>query len=72
MPDKHILKQAHKLTMPIWLVQGRYDMVCPGKTAYELHKLLPDSELIWSVSGHRNERESWNVVRNILLLLSRK
>lgn len=72
MPDRHILKQAHKLSMPIWLLQGRYDLVCPGQTAYELHKRLPNSELLWAVSGHRNEREMWNLNRSILLQLSRE
>jgi proline iminopeptidase len=31
---------------PIIIVQGRYDMVCPPKTAYELMKRLPDSDFI--------------------------
>lgn len=70
MPDRHILKNAHKLPMPIWLVQGRYDMVCPPITAYELHQQLPRSELIYTVSGHRSERETWNLKRTILLQLT--
>lgn len=70
MPDRHILENAHKLTMPIWLVQGRYDMVCPPVTAYELHQRLPHSELFFTTSGHRGEREAWNVERAILLQLT--
>ena len=31
---------------PVIIVQGRYDMVCPPKTAFELHQKLPQSELI--------------------------
>ena len=27
------------------IVQGRYDVVCPAKTAWELHKGLPQSRL---------------------------
>jgi proline iminopeptidase len=72
MPDRSIMAQAHKLTMPIWLIQGRYDMVCPGRTAYELDQLLPNSELIWTTSGHRSEREAWNVERSLLLQLARE
>lgn len=72
LPDRHIFEKAHTLTMPIWIVQGRYDMVCPGKTAYELHKRLPNSELIWTTSGHRNERESWSVCRALLLQIARE
>jgi proline iminopeptidase len=63
LPDRFIMDNAHKLSMPIWLVQGRYDMVCPPVTAYELHEKLPNSELIWTIGGHRNEHEGWNAVR---------
>ena len=31
---------------PITIIQGRYDMVCPPKTAYELHQAIPKSKLI--------------------------
>jgi len=31
---------------PVSIVQGRYDMVCPPKTAYEVARLLPQSDLI--------------------------
>jgi proline iminopeptidase len=30
--------------IPTWIVQGRYDMVCPPSTAYELHKRWPEAE----------------------------
>lgn len=72
LPDRSVFSQASKLTMPIWLIQGRYDMVCPPRTAYELHKVLPDSELIWAVSGHRGEREVWNIERSLLMQLARE
>ncbi|QZP17470.1 prolyl aminopeptidase [Methylophilales bacterium] len=32
--------------IPITIIQGRYDMVCPPKTAYELHQAIPKSKLI--------------------------
>lgn len=68
MPDRHIFDNARKLTMPVWLVQGRYDMVCPPTAAYELHQKLPKSQLIWTIGGHRsNERETQTAVRAILL-----
>ena len=42
-----ILKKIKVLEdIPIEIVQGRYDMVCPPKTAYELKQQLPHSELI--------------------------
>ncbi|TAH36272.1 alpha/beta fold hydrolase [Candidatus Saccharibacteria bacterium] len=70
MPNRYILNHASKLTMPIWLVQGRYDMVCPPFTAYELHKQLPNSELAWTINGHRGDHESVTVSKTILLQLT--
>jgi proline iminopeptidase len=32
--------------IPVTIVNGRYDMVCPPYTAYKLHKKLPKSRLI--------------------------
>lgn len=32
--------------LPIVIVQGRYDVVCPAKSAWELHQQLPNSELL--------------------------
>ncbi len=32
--------------LPIVIVQGRYDVVCPMVSAWELHQALPESELI--------------------------
>ena len=67
MPDGYIIKNAAKLTMPIALVQGRYDMVCPPTTAYELHKVLPNSQLYWTVAGHSwKERANYDAVRTLL------
>lgn len=58
LTDRFILKNAHKLKMPAYIVQGRYDFVCPPATAYELSKVMPHVQLIWTVAGHRNEHES--------------
>ena len=39
--------------IPTVIVQGRYDMVCPHTTAYELHDKWPESELKMApFSGH--------------------
>jgi proline iminopeptidase len=32
--------------LPVTIVQGRYDVVCPMVSAWELHQALPESELI--------------------------
>ena len=38
--------------IPTVIVQGRYDVVCPATSAYELHKALPDSTLHLTTTGH--------------------
>lgn len=70
MDDKYILNNAHTLKMPVWLIQGRYDMVCPPETAYKLHKSLPNSQLIWTMAGHGNDRSNYDVFRTLLLKLA--
>ncbi len=67
MPEGYIIKNANKLTMPVWLIQGRYDMVCPPATAYELSQKLPNGELIWAISGHKAEHEMWSIAKLLLL-----
>ncbi len=66
LPDRYILDNADKLTMPLYIVQGRYDMVCPPATAYELHKKVPHSKLYWTLAGHHTEHEGENIFRAIL------
>lgn len=47
---KHVDKIRH---IPAWIVQGRYDVVCPATSAYELHQAWPESELhIIPDAGH--------------------
>ncbi|MEO6761108.1 MAG: alpha/beta fold hydrolase [Candidatus Saccharimonadales bacterium] len=69
MPDEFIFKNTNKLTMPVYIVQGRYDMVCPPETAWRLHNLLPKSELYWSISGHAIEHENQNIFSSIFARL---
>lgn len=39
--DDHIFKRVDKIRhIPATIVQGRYDMVCPPQTAWELHKVV--------------------------------
>ncbi len=66
MPDRFIIENAHKIIAPVWLVQGRYDIVCPPVTAYELSSEIPNCKLILTTSGHKAEHESWNLIRTIL------
>jgi len=66
MPDNYILDNAARLTMPVWLVQGRYDMVCPPIAAYKLHKALPNGQLVWTINGHRAEHEAATILKLVL------
>merc|ERR1712038_617320 len=54
LEDGYILKQANKLEkIPVHIVQGRYDVVCPAVSAWELHKAVPHSTLaIVADAGH--------------------
>lgn len=38
--------------IPTSIVQGRYDVVCPAISAYDLHKALPHSEIVYTITGH--------------------
>lgn len=41
-----ILNNAHKLKdIPGYIVQGRYDVICPAQQAWALHQAWPESEL---------------------------
>ena len=41
--------------LPTVIVQGRYDIVAPAASAYELYRALPQSELIVTLSGHSSK-----------------
>jgi proline iminopeptidase len=38
--------------IPTFIVQGRYDVVCPPISAYLLHQSLPHSQLVYTLTGH--------------------
>eukprot|EP00741_Cyanophora_paradoxa_P015518 tig00020902_g14980.t1 len=52
--DNQLLEEAHRVAhVPTIIVQGRYDVICPTISAYELHKALPRSSLrIVQDAGH--------------------
>ncbi|WP_413558827.1 prolyl aminopeptidase [Bdellovibrio sp. HCB209] len=49
-----ILENVNKIRqIPAWIVQGRYDVVCPATSAWELHKAWPEANFkIIADSGH--------------------
>lgn len=67
MSDRHIFDHAHLLTMPIWLVHGRYDLICAPAAAHELHRRLPNSTLLFTTAGHSgSEPENQQTVQAII------
>lgn len=52
LPENYILDNSHKIKIPVYIIQGRYDMMTPPMQAYKLHKAIPGSKLQWTVAGH--------------------
>lgn len=45
--DDQLLKNCDRIRhIPTVIVQGRYDVVCPMASAWDLHKALPDAEFV--------------------------
>lgn len=59
LPNDYILNNCYKISkLPISIVHGRYDFVCPVTNAYQLHKKLKNSRLYIVCAGHSSsERE---------------
>jgi proline iminopeptidase len=54
LEENHILQNVKNIrTIPGMIVQGRYDMVCPPRSAFDLHKAWPEAEFkLVSDAGH--------------------
>ncbi|MBI2640201.1 MAG: prolyl aminopeptidase [Candidatus Sungbacteria bacterium] len=53
LKDGYILKNVHRIPrVPISIIHGRYDDVCPVESAIRLHRALPTSKLHIVVAGH--------------------
>jgi len=61
MSPNQLIDNAHiirKAKIPVTIVQGRYDVVCPAKTAWELYKQLPEAEFFFvDDAGHSAKEE---------------
>ncbi|HZA52335.1 MAG TPA: prolyl aminopeptidase [Myxococcaceae bacterium] len=45
--ENQLLEDVHRIRhLPAVIVQGRYDVVCPAQSAFELHRAWPSSRLI--------------------------
>jgi len=53
-PTAKLLANAHRLkNIPAVIVQGRYDVVCPLRSAWDLHRAWPEADLrIVGDAGH--------------------
>jgi proline iminopeptidase len=38
--------------VPAVIIQGRYDVVCPARTAWDLHRAWPEADFHMTVAGH--------------------
>lgn len=52
--DDRILANCHRIRhLPTVIVQGRYDAICPPRSAYDLKQALPDADFhLVPVAGH--------------------
>lgn len=67
LPDNHILNNVSKLTMPITIIQGRYDMMTPPIWAHKLHTALPNSTIQWTLAGHaKSDRGNFDATKAAL------
>jgi proline iminopeptidase len=57
LKDTQLLDNTHKLRhIPITIINGRYDIICPPITAWRLHRQLPQSKLvIVEEAGHSED-----------------
>ena len=59
--EDQLLRDAHLLRgIPGVIVHGRYDVVCPMQSAWELHKAWPESKLMISPSSGHSAFEAEN------------
>lgn len=54
LEEGQLLKDAGRLAgIPTYIVQGRYDVICPPRTAWRLHRAIPGSTLVLAdAAGH--------------------
>lgn len=57
--EGQLLRDVDKIRdIPAVIAQGRYDVVCPPITAWQLHQAWPEATFVWSpTSGHASYEE---------------
>jgi proline iminopeptidase len=62
-----LLAAARRLRVPVTIVQGRYDLVCPPAAATTLYEAIPQSRLILTQAGHSGmEPATGRALRSVL------
>lgn len=71
LEENYILDNCHKLAdIPVSIVHGRYDMICPPVFAFQLKEKLARAELAIVDAGHSDtepavERELLSALENL-------
>jgi len=64
--DDQLLRDVHKIRhIPAVIVQGRYDVVCPARSAWDLHRAWPEAKLVIVPDAGHSMSEPGN--RNALI-----
>lgn len=59
--DDHLLRNVHRIrNIPAVIVQGRYDVVCPMQSAWDLHRAWPEADLRIVVDAGHSAFEAGN------------
>ena len=60
--EGQLLRDAHRIAdIPGVIVHGRYDVVCPIRSAWDLHKAWPKADLVVSPASGHSAFEAENV-----------
>jgi proline iminopeptidase len=71
LDDGQIVANLHRIRhLPCTIVQGRYDVVCPMETAYELAQAWPEAELVVVPDAGHSVREP-GIARELVAAVER-
>ena len=71
LEDGQLLANLHRIRhLPCTIVQGRYDVVCPMETAYELAQAWPEAELVVVPDAGHSVREP-GIARELVAAVER-
>ncbi len=60
--DNQLIEEVGRIRdIPTVIVQGRYDVVCPMKSAWDLHRAWPEAELAITPDAGHSAFESGNL-----------